>query len=180
MAYLLLYIDNIILMASTLEILHCVVDGLKGTFAMKDLGPVHYFLGIQVRHDWHGFHLQQASYTADVLDRVGKMNCKPASTPVDTKPKASTAAGTPAKDVAFYRSIISALQYLMLTRPDIAYVVNQVCLHMHSPCDVHWSLVKMILRYVRGTMLHDIHIHSSLSTAMVAYSDTDWADCPDT
>jgi hypothetical protein len=69
---------------------------------------------------------------------------------------------------------------LTLTRPDIAYAVNQVCLHMHSPCDVHWSLVKRILRYIRGTMSHGIHIHSSPSTAMVAYSDADWAGCPDT
>jgi hypothetical protein len=180
MAYLLLYIDNIILTASTLEFLHRVVDGLKGMFTMKDLGPLHYFLDIQVRRDWHGFHLHQASYTADVLDRADMMNCKDVSMPVDTKPKASAAAGTPAKDATFYHTIVGALQYLMLTRPDIAYVVNQVCLHMHSPCDVHWSLVKGILRYVHSTMSHDIHIHSSPSKAMVAYSDVDWAACPDT
>jgi hypothetical protein len=179
-AYLLLYVNDIILTASTLEFLHRVVDGLKGTVVMKDLGPLHYFLDIQVWRDRHGFHLHQASYAADVLDRAGMMNCKPTSTPVDTKPKASAAAGTPAKDVAFHRSIVDALQYLTLTRPDIAYDVNQVCLHMHSPCDVHWSLVKRIFCYLRGTMSHDIHIHSSPSTAMVAYSDIDWAGCPDT
>jgi hypothetical protein len=63
---------------------------------MKDLGHLHHFLGIQVRQDQHGFHLHQASYAADVLDRAGMMNCKPASTPVDTKPKTSAAAGKPA------------------------------------------------------------------------------------
>jgi hypothetical protein len=136
MAYLLLYINDIILMASSLEFLHHVVDGLKGTFVMKDLGSLHYFLGIQVRCDRHGFHLHQASYTADVLDHVGMMNCKHASTPIDTKPKASAATGKPAKDVVFYHSIVDTLQYLTLTRPDIAYTMNQVCLHMHSPCDV--------------------------------------------
>jgi hypothetical protein len=179
-AYLLLYVDDIILTASTLALLHRVVDGLKGTFAMKDLGPLHYFLGIQVRRHRHGFHLHQASYATDVLDHAEMLNCKPASTPVDTKPKTYAAVGTPATDAAFYRSIVGALQYLTLTRPDIAYAVNQVCLHMHSPCDVHWSLVKRILRYIRGTMSHSIHIHSSPSTAMVAYSDADWAGCLDT
>jgi hypothetical protein len=54
-AYHLLYIDNIILTASTLEFLHRVVDGLKGTFTMKDLDPLHYFLGIQIRCDRHCF-----------------------------------------------------------------------------------------------------------------------------
>jgi hypothetical protein len=51
---------------------------------------------------------------------------------------------------------------------------------MHSPCDVHWSLVKRILLYVRDTILHDIRIHSSPSMAMVAYSDADWVGYPDT
>jgi hypothetical protein len=103
---------------------------------MKDLGPLHYFLGIQVQQNRHGFHLHQASYTANVLDHAGMMNCKPASTPVDTKPKASATASTSATDAAFYRSIIGAVQYLTLTSPDITYAVIQVCLHMHSPCDV--------------------------------------------
>jgi hypothetical protein len=99
-AYLLLYINDIILTVSTLVFLHCVVDGLKGTFAMKDLSPLHYFLGIQVQRDQHGFHLHQASYDADVLDHAGMMNYKLASTPVDTKPKAYATASTPATDVA--------------------------------------------------------------------------------
>jgi hypothetical protein len=79
MAYL-LYINDIILMASTSAFLHCVIDDLKDTFVMKDLGPSHFFLIIQVRHDRHGFHLHQASYTVDVLDHVGMMNYKLTST----------------------------------------------------------------------------------------------------
>jgi hypothetical protein len=134
-AYL-LYVNDIIMTASTLAFLHRVVDGLKGTFAMKDLGPLHYFLGIQVQQNRHGFHLHQASYTANVLDHAGMMNCKPAFTPVDTKPKASATASTSATDVAFYRSIVGAVQYLTLTSPDITYAIIQVCLHMHSPCAV--------------------------------------------
>jgi hypothetical protein len=179
-AYLLLYVDDIILTASTLAFLHRVVNVLKGMFAMKDLGHLHYFLSIQVRRDRHGFHLHQASYIADVLDHTCMMNCKHASTSVGTKPKSSVGVGKPATDATFYRSIVSALQYLMLTRPGIAYAINQVCLHMHSPYYVHWSLVKRILWYVRGMMSHGIRIHSSSSMAMVAYSDANWAGCPDT
>jgi hypothetical protein len=106
------------------------------------------------------------------------LKCKPTPTLVDTNPKASTMDGHPATDATFYRGIIGALQYLTLTRPDIAYAVNQVCLHMHSPCDVHWSLVKRILRYIRGSMSPSIHIHPLSSSAMVAYSDADWVGCP--
>jgi histone deacetylase 1/2 len=73
----------------------------------------------------------------DILERAGMANCKPASTPVEAKPKLSAADGKPAEDGSFYRSITGALQYLTLTRPDIAYAVNQPCLHMQAPHDVH-------------------------------------------
>lgn len=117
--------------------------------------------------------LNQAKYVEEILDRAGMLICKPASTPVDTKPKVSTIDGTLASDTSFYRSIVGALQYLTMTRPDIAYVVHQVCLHMHAPHDVHWTLVKRILRYIRGTINHGLQLHSSASTELIAYSDTD-------
>jgi hypothetical protein len=175
-----LYVDDIVITASSTTLLQRIINNLKSSFAIKDLGPLHFFLGIQVQRSSKGFHLHQARYAADLLDRVGMRNCKPASTPVDTKPKASANDGKSATDAAFYRSIVDALKYLTLTHPDIAYVVNQVCLHMHAPRDVHWSLVKWILCYVCGTLSHGILIHATPSTTMVAYSDTDWARCPNT
>jgi hypothetical protein len=177
--YLLLYVD-IILTTSSTTLLQRIIDNIKSSFVMKDLGPLHFFLGIQVQRSSKGFHLHQACYAADLLDHASMRNCKPASTPVDTKPKASANDVKPAIDVAFYRSIVSALQYLTLTRPDIAYAINQVCLQIHSPRDVHWSLVKRIMRYVCGTLSHGILIHAMPSTAMVAYSDANWVGCPDT
>nr|XP_020181823.1 uncharacterized mitochondrial protein AtMg00810-like [Aegilops tauschii subsp. strangulata] len=105
------------------------------------------------------------------------LNCKPAATPIDTKAKLSATDGSPASDAAFYRSIIGALQYLTLTRPEIQYAVQQVCPHMHAPRDVHWAVVKRILRYVCGSMDLGATLHAS---ALTAYSDADWAGCPDT
>jgi hypothetical protein len=90
---------------------------------MKDLGPVHFFLGIQVQRTADGFFLSQEQYADDVLHRAGMTDCKPASTPVDTKAKLSSSAGQPVTDPTFYRSIVGALQYLTLTRPDLAYAV---------------------------------------------------------
>lgn len=61
-----------------------------------------------------------------------------------------TALGT--DDSTKYSSLVGALQYLTLTRPDICFAVNKVCQYLHAPTTVHWSAVKRILRYVRGTM----------------------------
>nr|XP_020190371.1 uncharacterized mitochondrial protein AtMg00810-like [Aegilops tauschii subsp. strangulata] len=107
-------------------------------------------------------------------------NCKPAPTPVDTKAKVSTIERSSASGAPLYRSIVGALQYLTLTRPDIQYAVQQMCLHMHAPRDTHWALVKRILRYIRGTTAMGLTLTASPDTSLVAYSDADWAGCPDT
>nr|XP_020151850.1 uncharacterized mitochondrial protein AtMg00810-like [Aegilops tauschii subsp. strangulata] len=113
---------------------------------------MHYFLGIEVVRRTDGFFLHQQKYAHVLLERAGMLNCKPAPTPVDTKAKVSALKGSLASDGAFYHSIVGALQYLTLTRLDLQYAVQQVCLHMHAPPDSHWTLVKRILRYIRGTM----------------------------
>ena len=123
-AYLLVYVDDIILTTSTTTVLRHVIDQLRQAFALKDLGELHFFLGVQVRRDATGFYLNQAQYTEDILERAGMANYRPASTPVEAKPKLSTTDSELASDSTFYRSITGALQYLTLTRPDIAYGVN--------------------------------------------------------
>ncbi|XP_051222169.1 uncharacterized mitochondrial protein AtMg00810-like [Lolium perenne] len=119
MAYLLLYVDDIILTASTAGLLRQLTDSLRAEFALKDLGPLHYFLGIEVVRRVDGFFLHQRKYTHELLERAGMLNCNPALTPVDTKAKLSASDGSLASDALFYRSIIGALQYLTLTRPEL-------------------------------------------------------------
>jgi histone deacetylase 1/2 len=179
-AWLLLYVDDIVLTASSTALFQRIINDLSGAFAMKDLGPLHYFLGIQVHRTPAGFFLHQEQYDEEILDRAGMRNCKPASTPVDTKAKVSAAAGIPVQDKTFYRSIAGALQYLTLTRPEMAYAVQQVCLHMHDPHDEHWNIIKRILRYVRGTLRHGVLLRASPSTTLTTYTDADSAGCPDT
>ncbi|XP_066315734.1 uncharacterized mitochondrial protein AtMg00810-like [Miscanthus floridulus] len=100
-------------------------------------------------------------------------NCNPIATPADTKPKASTANGKLIDDATTYRSIAGALQYLTITRPDIAYAVEQVCLHMHALRDVHHTMMKRILWYVKGTTSLNIQLRAAPSSMITAYSDTD-------
>lgn len=100
-------------------------------------------------------------------------NCKPATTPIDTKQKLSAHDKDLETDATFYRSITGTLQYLTLTRPDIAYVVNQACLYMHSPRAAHWNLVKRILRYLCGTINSGLRILASSTADLKACSDAD-------
>jgi len=123
--------------------------------------------------------LSQRQYMMDILDRAGMTDCKPCSTPVDTNPKMA-ADGDPVADASDFRSLTGALQYLTFTRPDIAYAVQQVCLHMHDPREPHLLALKRILRYIKGTLRLGLLLRPSSTPDFVVYIDADWAGCPDT
>ena len=178
-AYLLLYVDDIVLTASSADLRQRIIAALQREFSMKDLGELHHFLGMQVQRTSCGLFLSQHQYMLDILDRAGMADCKPCSTPVDINLKLS-ADGNPIADPTDFRSLAGALQYLTFTRPDIAYAVQQVCLHMHDPREPHLAALKRILRYVRGTLELGLHIRASSQLDLVVYSDADWAGCPDT
>jgi histone deacetylase 1/2 len=146
---------------------------------MMDLGILHHFLNIAVTHDSQGLFLSQRQYILDLLTRAGMLDCQPSRTPVDTSSKLSSD-GEPFFDASLYRSLAGALQYLTLTRPELSYAVQQACLFMHDPRVPHYNHVKRILRYLKGTLDHGLHINNSSPATLTAYSDADWAGCPDT
>jgi hypothetical protein len=100
--FLLLYIDDIVLTASSTRLLDWITASLHSEFAMTDMGSLHYFLDITVTHDSSGMHLSQAKYTAEILDNAGMTACKSAMTPVDTSPKLSASVGPPVADPTEY------------------------------------------------------------------------------
>uniref|UniRef100_A0A8R7VAY3 Reverse transcriptase Ty1/copia-type domain-containing protein n=1 Tax=Triticum urartu TaxID=4572 RepID=A0A8R7VAY3_TRIUA len=180
LAYLLLYVDDIILTADSSAFLQSIIQSLHREFAMTDLGALHHFLGINVTSTTTGLFLSQEQYALEILDRAGMLNCKAISTPIDTQAKLFGDSGPLFHDPSLYRSLAGALQYLTLTRPDLSYAVQQCCLFMHAPRESHFQLVKRILCYVRGTTHMGLQIHRSAASELVAYSDADWAGCPDT
>jgi hypothetical protein len=69
-AYLVVYVDDIILTASAPDLLSRVVNKLSNEFSIKDLGDLRFFLGVQVSRHTSGFFLNQAQYAEDVLERA--------------------------------------------------------------------------------------------------------------
>ncbi|GJW65038.1 ribonuclease H-like domain-containing protein [Tanacetum coccineum] len=118
-------------------------------------------------------------YAVEILERAGMVHCNPSRTPIDTESKLGTTDDV-VSDPTLYRSLAGSLRYLTFTRPDISYVVQQVCLHMHDPREPYFFALKRILRYVRGTLDYSLKLFSSSTTDLVAYSDADWAGCPTT
>ncbi|GJT02327.1 ribonuclease H-like domain-containing protein [Tanacetum coccineum] len=176
-AYLLLYVDDIILTASSSAFLQRIITSLHSEFAMTDLGSLNYFLGISAQRSATGLFLSQSKFAEEILERAHMQNCNPCRTPVDTESKLGSD-GDPVSDPTLYRSLAGALQYLTFTRPDLSYAVQQVCLYMHDPRDPHFTALKRILRYVRGTLDYGLQLHVSSTTQLTAYTDADWAGCP--
>lgn len=179
-AYLLLYVDDIILTASTSLLLKKIIAALGVDFPLTDMGRLHHFLGINVSYNDAGIFLSQHNYTDDILNRADMTGCNPCTTPVDSKTKLAAQDSSPVKDPSLYRSLVGALQYLTFTRPDISFAVQQICLFMHDPRENHFAALKRILRYLKGTISHGFQLRKSPITNLVAYSDADWTGCSTT
>jgi histone deacetylase 1/2 len=179
--FMLVYVDDIIVASSSQEAVDALLWDLEKDFAIKDLGDLHYFLGIQVERKDGELLMKQERYAREILKRVNMQLCKSVKMPLCTTEKLSITNGTRlgVEDSKRYRSIVGALQYLTLTRPDLSFAVNKVCQFLHSPTTTHWEAVKRILRYVQGTIGLVIKIRKSKSMLVSAFSDADWAGCPD-
>jgi histone deacetylase 1/2 len=121
-----------------MEAIVALLKDLKKEFALKDLSELHYFLGIEVKNDIKGIVLSREKYALDILSRVGMLNCKTLPTPPSVVEKLSRYEGEPLspEDGTRYKSVVGALQYLTLTRPDLPFSVNKVCQFLHAPTSV--------------------------------------------
>lgn len=172
-AYILLYADDIILTASIDHLRKHFMALLGYEFAMKDLGPLSFFLGIVVRHHSTGNFLSQTQYATEVIYMAGMGNCSTCPTLVDSKPKLSASKDTLYEDPTKYQGLASDLQYLTFTSPDISYVVQQIWLHMHNLTNEHMNALKCILRYLQGTLSYGLHLYKSSINKLVSYIDAD-------
>ncbi|XP_031124275.1 uncharacterized protein LOC116026989 [Ipomoea triloba] len=136
--YLLVYVDDILVMGSDLDSVTALVAKMGSEFKIRDMG---------------------ASYSY-CLSRV------------------DVGTAIPYADPTQYRSLAGALQYLMVTRPDLSFAVNKLCQHMRAPTTEHWGMLKRVLRYMKGTLHFGLCICRSSSIDIHAFSDYDWAGDP--
>lgn len=176
---MLVYVDDIVITGNMSSELEVFLRKLNNSFSLKDLGHLQYFLGIEVFKDNTGIYLSQGKYVAELLQKVDMLNIKPSSTPMIARKPLSILDGQPLEQPMLYRSVIGALQYLSHTRPYISFAVNRLSQFLKQPTDVHWTTAKRILRYLKGTMYHGIHIFTGDNLNLTGFSDADWASCPD-
>ncbi|KAD2394259.1 hypothetical protein E3N88_41236 [Mikania micrantha] len=177
--YLLVYVDDVIIIGNDASLIRSFIAKLNAEFGIHDLGKLNYFLGLEVTHTSTGLFLSQKKYAHDILDRAKLLDAKPVPTPLASN-AAFVTNGDLYSNPTHYRSLVGALQYLTITRPDIAYAVNQVSRFLQAPCVAHYQSVKRILRYINGTLTFGLSFSKPLITNLYGYSDADWARCVET
>ena len=175
--YILVYVDEIIIAGNSFKLIDTLISKLNAEFALKDLGPLHYFLGIKVHKLRDGsLLLSQQKYIKDLLTKSKMDKAKSIATPMVSDLKLSKLGRDSVLDPTLYRSVVGALQYATVTRPEISFSINKACQFMSNRLESHRKAVKRIIRYLAASLHHGLLLSpSSQPSGLRGFCDADWA-----
>lgn len=175
---ILIYVDDLVISGNDANAIQKFKSYLGKCFHMKDLGPLKYFLGIEVARSADGIFLNQRKYALDVIADVGLLGAKPVAFPVEQNHKLALAKGPLIKDVEQYRRLIGRLVYLAVTRPDLSYAVHILSQFLQNPRQEHWDAALRVVRYLKGCPGQGILLRADSDLSVSGWCDSDWASCP--
>ena len=178
------YVDDIIPVSDNTVLLEQEKQALCSKFDMVDNGEISYCLGLTIKRDRPNkiITISQPQYIENILARFGMQNSRPVATPAEPGMKyCKFSEGDVSFDVKTYQKAIGSLTYAAIcTRPDISSAVGALSQYMANPTETHWTGIKRILRYLRGTTNHGLVYNGHGGTDLVGFSDADWAGDIDT
>jgi len=132
--FVLIYVDDIIITGSSEHEVNTLISKLSTCFALKDLGSIHYFLGIEVYRLKNGdLLLSQTKYITDLLRHTNMLSANSLPTLMHSTIRLQQDASPAMIVPTSYRSIVSTQQYIIITHPELSFVVNKVFQFMHNP-----------------------------------------------
>jgi hypothetical protein len=174
-SYFLVYVDDLVITGNNSTFVASIIKQLGAKFSLKDMGLLHFFLGIEVVPTQAGLFLSQHKYVGVLLSNTNMSAAKDVSTPFSTSQSLKLVDGTAPVDSSDFRRIIGSLQYLSLTHPDMSFAINKLSQFMHKPTQTHWTATKRLLRYLKQTIFHGIQISKSGLPLLTTFSNADWA-----
>nr|AAL31047.1 putative polyprotein [Oryza sativa Japonica Group] len=168
-----LYVDDILIFETNLEVINEVKSFLSQNFDMKDLGVADVILNIKLIRGENGITLLQSHYVEKILNRFGYIDSKPSPTPYDPSLLLRKNKRI-ARNQLEYSQIIGSLMYLAsATRSDISFAVSKLSWFTSNPGDDHWCALERVMRYLKGTMELGLH-YSGYPAVLEGYSDSNW------
>ncbi|XP_019225857.1 PREDICTED: uncharacterized protein LOC109207405 [Nicotiana attenuata] len=151
---------------------------LDHQFKIKDLGLLHYFLGLEVLPEPGGVIVCQRKFALDLLTEFNYLDCTPVASPMDVTMKFKAHFEELLHDPTLYKKLVGKLNFLTNTRPDLAFSVQFLSQFMHAPSSSHLTAAFHVLKYVKGTLGQGLLMSNDPDFSLQAYCDSDWATCP--
>ncbi|XP_019241775.1 PREDICTED: uncharacterized protein LOC109221785, partial [Nicotiana attenuata] len=171
------YVDDILLVGNDLSEMLSLKSYSDTTFKIKDLGLVHYFLGLEISLIPQGYIMSQHKFTSNLLSEFKCQHFSSVLTPLDPSVKLTMDMGEPISDPSLYRRLVGKLNFLQNTRPDISFSVQHLSQFLQKPQVPHMMAVLHVLRYLMKDPAQGVLLSSCPDFSLLAYSDSDWASC---
>lgn len=133
------YVDDLIVIGSCNKMISEFKKQMRAEFKMSDLGPLSFYLGIEVHQKKGSITLSQGAYAAKIVEKAGLIGCNLCATPMEPRLKLSQKSSAPLVDGTTYRSLVGSLRYLVNTRPDLAFSVGYVSRFMERLLKNTWK-----------------------------------------
>ena len=173
--YLILYVDDGLLMSPKEEAILSVLESIQSKFEIK-VSEASVFVGVEInRNEASGnMILTQTAYVNTILEKFNMADCKPASVPMQPNQNLELA-----KECAVttpYRELIGSLIFLArTTRLDISYAASKLSQFTSCHDDSHWRAAKEVLRYLKRTAALGLEYKRNSSAVLSGYTDSDYA-----
>ena len=122
--------------------------------------------------------MSQCKYAREILEKFHMQGCKPIDTPLPGNWKKEDATSVEVVDATVYRQLVGSLMYLVNTRLDICYAVNQLSQAMVNPTKLFWKVAKHVLRYLKGTSKYGLWYRQTDEVKLHGFTGADWAGSP--
>ncbi|GJR06763.1 retrovirus-related pol polyprotein from transposon TNT 1-94 [Tanacetum coccineum] len=170
---LLVYVDDILIVSKDTSFITLIKQHLHTKFSIKDLGPLHFYLGIEFLKNASGLAMTQRKYALELLECADVLNLKPIATPMDPISKLNDTDGYLLLDPSTYRTLVGKLLYLTITRPDLSFTAQGLLTMMLSSGD--WASCATTIRSVSGYAIflgHSLISWQSKKQIVVSRSST--------